>query len=460
MLARFKLFTSALVAVVLVVLMTDTAHADFDPIGSEPHVPYAQPADADIPKRGCATTLSDPRNAEGSIPAVQVIYAWHEESGNRYDDFVERIAKIVDRVDWSLDESTNYDQHVSLSCRTGYDTGGYAGYARALVVPEKIENGVIGGETAADVIEDDLAAAGYDHTNRTYMVFEDFDGTAQAFCEVLCVAATDEWDSATMLHEFIHLFDVDHAKVTETVLHEDADVMSTQWHTWQVDQEFNNYYDPSETTAAFYTSAYPHPRKANLATWSMLTPPVCCDVGYSNDLLTAQERTIEADAPYGYPTGFTFSGGGWLQVTPPGTDNQVSARYYDGRRSLTVNVQSWAEGIVSVARRPQVTPGQRYKFFVRLTTATSGDVKLRLSWYNASNALISNSDGSLHALTSDWAEHNVSAIAPAGAATVQLSVVSPNGQSFAYVVDGLQLNRCDNTRTADGCRLDSGLPTP
>ncbi|WP_066364139.1 hypothetical protein [Herbidospora mongoliensis] len=451
---RFKRLTSALVAAVFVVLMANPAHADFNPIGSEPDVPHAQPADPDVPERGCATTLSDPTNAGGGIPAAQIVYAWSEENGNRYEQFVERIAKIVDRLDWSLDESSDYDQHVKLSCRTGP-----AGYARALVVPEKIEDAEIGGETAAHVIEDDLVAAGYDPVNRVYMVFDDFDGTAQAFCELLCVATTDEWDSGTMLHEFIHLFDVDHAKVTETVLHEDADVMSTQWHTWQVDQEFNNYYDPSELTATFYTSAYPHPRKANLATWSMLTAPVCCDVGYSNDLLTAQERTIEADAPYGYPTGFTVAGGGWMQVTPPGPESLVSSRYYDGRRSLTMNVQSWAEGSLSVTRKPAVTPGRRYKFFARLTTGTSGTVKLRLTWYNASNVPISTSDGPLGGLTSDWAEYNSTGVAPTGAATVQLSVVSPAGQTFVYVLDSLQLNRCDNTRTTDGCRLNSGLPT-
>ncbi len=194
---------------------------------------------------------------------------------------------------------------------------------------------MIGGDPPAHFIEQDLVAAGYDPGNRTYMVFEDFQGGAVAHCDVLCVAVTDEWDSAAMLHEFIHLFDVDHAKVTETVLHEDADVMSTPWRTWSVDQEFNNYYDPERAHGGVLHELYPHRRRANLATWPMLTAPVCCDVGYSNDLLTAQERTIEAAAPYAYPTGFGVSGGGWMQVTPPGPENLVSARYYDGRRSLT-----------------------------------------------------------------------------------------------------------------------------
>ncbi|GAB1822457.1 hypothetical protein [Herbidospora sp. RD11066] len=450
-----KRWTSLLAAVILVLSTANTAHADFSPITEEPFVPHAQPADADVPRPGCVTTLTDPKDATGSTPAVQVVYAWSDEFGNRYEEFADRIATIVDRVDWSLDQSTDYDQHVKLSCRSGQ-----ADFARSLVVAEKIENAVIGGDTPTHVVEQDLVAAGYDPVNRTYMVFEDFQGGAVAHCDTLCVASTDEWDSAAMLHEFIHLFDVDHAKVTETVLHEDADVMSTPWHTWQVDQEFNNYYDPSEPTAVFYTSTYPHQRRANLATWSMLTAPVCCDVGYSNDLLTSQERTVEADAPYGYPTGFTVASGGWMQVTPPGPESLVSARYYDGRRSLTMNVQSWADAVVSVTRRPAVSPGQRYKFFARLTTGTSGTAKLRLSWYTASNALISHSDGALDALNSDWVEHDVSAVAPAGAASVQLSVVSPAGQTFSYVLDALQLNRCDYPGTPDGCRQESGLATP
>jgi hypothetical protein len=119
---------SAVVAAGLVFLMAGPAHADFATIGTEPAYPYAQPVDANVPKRGCATTLSDPTNAGASIPAVQVIYAWHAEYGNRYDDVVQQIAKIVDRMDWSVDESTNYDQHINPSI----PLRGPAGLGRAL----------------------------------------------------------------------------------------------------------------------------------------------------------------------------------------------------------------------------------------------------------------------------------------------------------------------------------------
>ncbi|MEV0389508.1 hypothetical protein [Nonomuraea sp. NPDC050643] len=454
--SRLHRFLAAFTASVLIVAaMGGPARADFNPIGTEPVAPYAQPADAALPQRGCTTTLADPKNASGSIQAVQVIYAWHTGNGNNYEDYVERIAKIVDRMDWLLDESTNYDQHINLSCRTGHNTGTYTGYAHALVVPEQIENAVIDGETDPFVIADDLAAAGYDSGNRRYLVFEDFNGTATAHCGPVCVATTDDWDSGTMMHELIHLHDVDHAKVSEVPNSFSLnDVMISQYNDWQIDQEFNTYYDPSETSALFHTSSYPDTRRVNLAAFPPFTTPTCCDVGYSNDALTAQERTIEADAPYGYPTGFTVSGGGWMQVTPPGPDGQVSARYYDGRRSLTMNVQAHAEGLVSVSRRPPVTAGQRYKFFARLTTGTSGTVKLRLSWYNGSNTLISASDSAAYSLSAAWQEYSVSAIAPAGAATAQLSVVSPAGQTFAYVLDSLQLNHCNNGRTTDGCRLN------
>ncbi|MDH2424888.1 hypothetical protein [Sphaerisporangium sp. TRM90804] len=439
----------------VVLTMATPAGAVFDPIATEPVAPYAQPVDASVPKRGCTTTPADPKNTTGSTPAVQVIYAWHDGNGNNYEAYVERIAKIVDRMDWLLDESTNYDQHIKTSCRTGYDTSTYSGYAHALVIPEKIELADPAAENPPEVMADDLAAAGYDDANRKYVVFEDFDGTGTAHCGPVCVATADEWDSGTMMHELIHLHNVDHAKVTEVP---DTlavnDVMSSQYNDWQVDQEFNNYYDPSEVSALFYTSNHPSTNKVNLAAYPQFTTPICCDVGYSNDLLTAQERTIEAQAPYSFPTGFSVSGGGWMQITPPGADNQVSARYYDGRRSLTMNVQAHAEGFLSITRRPAVTAGQRYKFFTRLTTGASGDVKLRLSWYNGSNSLISTSDSSLYALTSDWQEYNVSAIAPSGTATVQLSVVSPSGQNFAYLTDSWQLNHCNNGKTVDGCRID------
>jgi hypothetical protein len=457
---RVYSLVSAAVAVSLIVLLSATpARAVFNPIGTEPNAPYAQPADSAVPKRGCATTLSDPKDASGSIPAVQVIYAWHDEHGNNYEAYVEQIAKIVDRMDWILDETTNYDQHINLSCRTGYDTSSYAGYARALVIPEKIENGVIGGETDPERIVQDLMAAGYDSatTSRKYLVFEDFNGTATAHCNPLCASTTDEWDSGTMLHELIHTQDIDHAKVSEVPnTFSVNDVMISQYNDWQIDQDFNTYYDPSETSALFYTANEPHDnRKVNLAVLPQLSTPTCCDVGYSNDLLTAQERTIEADAPWANPTGFTVSGAGWMQVTPPGSHSQFSARWYDGRRSLTMNAQSHGESRVSVTRRPAVTAGQRYKFFARLTTGASGNVKLRLSWYNSSNTLISNSDSATSALSSSWQEYAVSAVAPVGATSVQLSVVAPSGQNFAYLLDSLQLNHCNNGRTPDGCRINS-----
>ncbi|MET8155690.1 hypothetical protein ABZT47_04910 [Sphaerisporangium sp. NPDC005289] len=456
---RLRRLVSVIAAGGLAVLVTASPAGAFDaPYDPEPISPYAQPADASVPQRGCAATLADPKNASGSIPAVQVIYAWHDGIGNRYEQQVEKIAKIVDRMDWSLDESTNYDQHINLSCRTGYSTSTYSGYAHALVVPEKIESGVIGGETPVQTITHDLADSGYDVDNRKYVVFEDFNGTANAWCEPACAATADAWASGTVLHELVHLaadgFYVDHPKVTEgSEILSYPDLMANPYYDWTLDHDFNNYYDPSETSATFYQGNYPDTRKANAASWPYFTTATCCDVGYSNDLLTAQERTVEAQAPYATPAGFSVSGGGWMQVTPPGSDSQVSARYYDGRRSLTMNVQSYAEGSVSVTRKPAVTAGQRYKFFAKLTTGTSGNVKLRLGWYNSSGTLISNSDGPVTALTTGWQEYSVSAVAPSGTATAQLSVVSPSGQNFAYVLDGLQLNQCNNGKTSDGCRV-------
>ncbi|GAA1276824.1 hypothetical protein GCM10009677_33350 [Sphaerisporangium rubeum] len=458
---QLKRLVSALVAAgAAVVLAAGPAAAFAPPYDPEPYGPYAQPVDASVPKRGCTTTLSNPKVTTGSIPAIQVIYAWHDGGGNNYATHVQNIAKIVDRMDWSLDESTNYDQHLNLSCRTGYDTSTYAGYAQALVVPEKIENGVIGGETPVGVITADLTAAGYDTSNRRYIVFEDFDGTATASYDPvsgLGAATVDGWASGSMLHELVHLGHpnyVDHSKVTETpnVLSY-PELMSNPYYDWLLDHNFNTYYDPSETGATFYTSNYPDTRKVNVAAWPYFTTPTCCDVGYSNDLLTAQERTIEADSPSATPSGFSVSGGGWMQVTPSGPDSSTSARYYDGRRSLTMNVQSHANGFVSVTRKPAVTAGQRYKFWAWLTTATSGNVRLRLSWYNSSGTLLSTSDSSLYGLTSSWAEYSVSAIAPANATSVQLSVMSPSGQTFAYRLDALQLNHCNNGKTTDGCRL-------
>jgi hypothetical protein len=432
----------------------------WDPIGTEPTQPYPQPVDASLPKRGCATTVSSPTApATSSTPSMQIIYAWHDGLGNRYEEFVERIAKIVDRIDWSIDNSSDYDQHLNLSCRTGFDTSGYPGYARALVVPEKIEAGNIGGSTPIETVRDDIIASGYEDANRWYFVFQDFPGNSAAYTHchtsggAWCMGVAEAWDSGLAGHELTHLLGAGHAWSKEDGGGYHADIMTGWDENWMLDQDFNTYYDPSELGATFHHDPYPSTYLGNIATHPTLTTPTCCDVGFSNDMLTAQERTIEANPPWAGPTGFSISGAGWMQVTPPGPESAVSARYYDGRRSVTVNVQSHAEATVSVTRRPTVTAGTRYKFFARLYTATAGTVKLRMSWYNSANALIAHSDSAPIAVDTSWAERSFSAVAPTGATRVQVGVVSPSGQTFAYQLDSLQLNYCNNTaNTSDGCR--------
>ena len=455
---RLSAFAAAAIAAVALLTSANPAMASFDPIGTEPTGPYAQPVDAAVPKRGCTTTVASPTAPPANVTAVQFIYAWHEGNGNNYATSFERIAKIADRIDWSIDNSSNYDQHVNFSCRSGFDTGTYSGYAQALVVPVKIENPILNGETGHGEMVPDLIASGYDDPNRFYVVFEDFDGTGAAHCETnllpnrTCYAFADEWDSGTGGHELVHLLDADHTYADETRRLSFTDLMSTQWNDWHLDQNFNSYYDPSELGARFEALAYPETRLINVATHPVLTVPVCCDIGYSNDLLTAQERTIESVAPWGYPAGFTVAGGGWMQVTPPGPDNATSARYFDGRRSLTMNVDAWSEGTVSVTRKVPVTAAARYQFYAYLATATAGNVRLRLTWYNSAGTLISDSTGPVIALPQGWREYAHQAVAPAGAASVMVRVVSPAGQTFAYTVDSLQLMKCDNGVTPDGCR--------
>lgn len=434
--------------------------AAFDPIGTEPNLPYPQPTDAALPRRGCTTTVASPTAPPASSPnSFQIIYAWHEGNGNRYEQYVERIAKIVDRIDWLIDNSTDHDQHVNLSCRTGFDTSTYAGYARSLVIPEKIEAGNLGGATPIETVRDDIIASGYEDTNRWYFVFEDFAGNSAAYthCKTSggawCMGVAELWDSGVAGHELTHILGAPHAWSKEDGGAYYADIMMGWDYNWMLDQDFNTYYDPSELGASFWLDPYPNTDRYNIANHPTLTVPTCCDVGFANDLLTAQERTIEADAPWSTPTGFGVSGAAWAQVTPPGSDSAVSAKYYDGRRSMTVTVQSHGEGVVLVTRKPTVTAGTRYKFFARLNTSTSGNVKLRMSWYNSGNALISNSDSALIAVDSSWAERSFTAVAPTGATRVQVSVVSPAGQAFAYQLDSLQLNYCNNTaNTSDGCR--------
>lgn len=449
-------FSMTAATMTFVVAVPGVASA-YDPTGTEPTIPYAQPTDANVPKRGCQTIASNPASPPGgSTPAVQVIYAWHEAEGDRYEASVQEIAKIVDRIDWLIDESTNYDQHIKLSCQYTPNST-YSDYAHALVAKEKIEAGT-NPSTSTWTVRDDLAAAGYDDSNRYYLVFTDFASGSDAIqCPTTgglhCSAIVEHWDSGVAGHELIHVFGAGHTWATENDEAYWWDIMLVSWDIWLTDHGFNHYYDPSELSASFYIDAYPATVKVNIATHPAMTSPTCCDVGYSNDLLTAQERTIEANAPWSSPTGFSVSGAGWFQVTPPGSDSAVSARYYDGRRSLTMNVQSHGESVVAVTRKPAVTAGQKYRLFTYMTTNTSGNVKLRMAWYNSSNSLISTTDGALIGLGTTWQEYTLTATAPAGAASVQVQVVSPSGQNFAYLLDSLTLNHCNSPNTPEGCRM-------
>ena len=117
-----------------------------------------------------------------------------------------------------------------------------------------------------------------------------------------------------------------------------------------------------------------------------------------------------------------------------------------------MNVQSYADGIVSVTRKVPVTASTQYHFYARITSNTTGTVKLRISWYTSADALISNSDSATAGLTSDWEEYDLAATAPANAAKAQVSVVSPAGQTFTYVLDTLNFMRCNNPNMVGGCR--------
>lgn len=429
-------------------------------LGSEPTLPYAQPNNASLPRAGCDTTATDPTSPPASSPAaVQVIYAWNNSTGNQYATNVENAARVVDRVDWLLDQASNYDQHVKVSCRST-TTSTYNQYAQAMVTPVKIDT------TNTDYwsIANELSAKGYDDSNRWHVVLTEFPAPSASahWCPSSggsgCISVVEAWDSGVVGHEMAHLLGAGHAYMSEHVWQDSngnwqaeqycPDIMMCAGDWWAFDMGYRQNYDPSETSARFYVDNYPSTTTNNAAVHPLLTSPVCCDVGANNDLLTAQERTIEAQAPgTSNPTGFATSGSGAaISVTPQGSYAGVSARYFDNRRSLQfVSSPQSAEKSVIVSRRPSVTAGHNYKFFVRLR-ADSGTAALRMRWYNSAGTLLSTSPSSPFALTSNWWEWSHEAVAPSNAASVQISVVAPAGGSqpstLTMHVDTLQLSDC------------------
>lgn len=455
---RWMLATAIATAVVLTSGTPAFAHDPFAG-ASEPTQPRAQPVDASVPKRGCATVATTPTSPpSNTIPAMQIIYGWHESEGNHYEQFVEKIAKVVDRIDWLLDESSNYDQHINFSCRWTPNST-YADYARALVVPEKLDIALpTGHDDDWRAAGADITAAGYDDPNRWYFVFTDahVPSAANTNCSNLpsltsggsgCWATAEVFDSGVAGHEMLHQFGAGHAWSSQNQGQTYyADIMMDYFDHWQIDQDFNTNYDPSEVSARFYRD---HPLSENVVTWNIaahpaLTTPTCCDVGFSNDMLTAQERTIEATAPSGSPSGFSVTGAVSMQVTPSCGNSALSCVFYDGRRSIQATVQSWSEGKVSVTSKKSVTAGQSYQPYARIRSDSAGQVRFRLSWYNSSGTLINNSDSDLIGMATDWPERTSSPKqAPSGATQVQLSVVSPAGQNFSYQLDSLQLMHCN-----------------
>ncbi|WP_428965632.1 hypothetical protein [Micromonospora fluostatini] len=460
-----RLAGAALAGLVLALAVPTAGHA-YGP-GTEPTLPYAQPADPAVPVRGCQSTVADPTNPTGADPAVQVIYAWTDHHGDNYATRAALIAKIVDRVDWSLDESTNYDQHLNLSCRSGYDTSTYAGYTQALVVPEKIEAGTATGASSMTV-RADLIAAGYDDSNRVYLVFTDFPSASDAFlCPAgggfnsagsHCSAVVEGWDSGVAGHELFHVLGAGHAWMNETGQPYYPEIMYNWEDHWNLDPGFRTYYDPSELTASFHLDPYPSTDTGNIARHPVLTTPVCCDTGANNDLLTAEQRTVEATAPGGSTSTFTADGG-WHQVTPACGVSAVSCTYFDGRRSVQLNAYTGphSTSAISLASRPTVTAGRTYKLFTRLRSGTPVTAQLRLAWYDAAGNALTPGTGGGFTLTSNWLEWRLTATAPATAASVRVSVVLPPQATTgnqAVNLDSLQLNDC-TANTGGTCRYDT-----
>lgn len=421
------------------------------PIGTEPTKPFPQPDDP--PMRGCTTVADPAAPPSDSPPAIQVLYAYHADNPDRFDEAAEPIAEVIDRVDWSLDASSDYDQHLKLNCsRT--DDGSYGDYARALVQPLQISSGTAEYVSSADVRKD-LEAAGYVDANRWYVVFTDFDSESDSYlCPSTggksCSAVTELWDSGVTGHEMGHLLGAGHAWMTQKGEPYVPDIMYGWDDWWVFDTGYNGYYDPSETAATFHLDPAPSTAKVNIAATPVLTEPKPDD-SRLNDLLTAQERTVEAGAPGTAPAGFTKIGDTYIQVASACGTSGASCTYFDGRRSLAVATTT-AESGFTVTRTPEVTAGSRYKFFARLRDDATGQVRLRMTWLDADGAVVADSDTDPIDPVTDWYEYRLTATAPEGAAAVRVGVAAAEGQTgFTFVVDSLQLNAC----TADGCRYDT-----
>lgn len=429
----------------IVVAMPSTAHAHHR-IGTEPNLPYAQPATA--PMRGCQTIAGTPSNPSSTAPsAIQVIYAWHSGDGDNYEASYQTIARVVDRVDWLLDNTSNYDQHIRLSCRYTPD-GSYADYARALVQKEQIEAGA-NPNTPTGTIRDDLTASGYNDANRWYLVFADFASGSDAtlcFTSGGCIAITELWDAGVAGHELIHALGAGHSWMTENNEAFCPDIMTCWDSWWLADGGFRTYYDPSETTANFYIDPWPDTRIWNITRSPALETPTCCDSGASSDLLTGHERTVEGGgtAPGAVPAGFGTTGGGTFVVTPSCGRTGVSCRYFDGRKSLQVTTSgTLGTSGFNVARRPAVVAGRTYRFYIRMRSDSARSVNMWIRYFNSTGGLISGV-GSAKTLTTNWLEHRTSVTAPAGAVAAHIGVQTSSTvqSSFVFQVDSIQFSDC------------------
>ena len=64
-----------------------------------------------MPKRGCAATVATPTAPPaGSTPSIQIIYAWHDEFGNRYEQVVEWASGYYADIMTGWDENWMFDQ--------------------------------------------------------------------------------------------------------------------------------------------------------------------------------------------------------------------------------------------------------------------------------------------------------------------------------------------------------------
>lgn len=185
----------------------------------------------------------------------------------------------------------------------------------------------------------------------------------------------------------------------------------------------------------------------NMAKTGTRTPASTVQPGGTPNMLTPNQASIETDTS------------GWANGLNA-TLAQDATQFLDGTKSLSITAIAIgaSTAVTTPSTSPPVVPGKLYTAKHNMKAATLGRTTgIQINWYTAANAFISSSSAFSTDVTTGWTELSITAIAPATAASAQVTArVTDAAQVLGEVhyVDRVSLVEAAEVWTINGAAWD------